>query len=139
GHSMGGDTAYALCARNKDFVCGINIDGGLFGDYTNDIQKKPFMQISCKDNEKVVTRVYLRHTEKIYKVLFKDMKHIGFADAKHMIPIKSVVGKLDPDLFHNNLCKCHLEFFDSYLRRNKETPNLKNSDVIKVSIFEPDM
>ncbi len=32
GQSFGGNTAYALCARNPDFVCGINIDGALFGD-----------------------------------------------------------------------------------------------------------
>lgn len=139
GHSMGGDTAYALCARNKDFVCGINIDGGLFGDYTNDIQKKPFMQISCEDNENVVTRVYLRHTEKIYKVLFKGMKHIGFSDAKHTIPLKSTVGKLDPNVMHENLCKCHLAFFDTYLRKTREKVNIENTDVVSVFEYEPDM
>lgn len=139
GHSMGGNTAYALCARNEDFVCGINLDGAYFGDYTNDIQTKPFMQVSCNDNEYVVTRVYTRHTKPVYKVLFRDMKHIGFADAKHMIPMKSMVGKLDPDVMHANLCKCHLEFFDAYLKRLKETPELNSNDVVTVSVYEPDM
>ncbi len=139
GHSMGGNTAYALCARNSDFTCGINIDGGLFGDYSDDIMTKPFMQLSCKDNEHVVTRVYLRHTKPIYKVFFKDMKHIGFADAKHMIPMKSVVGKLDADTAHELVSKCHLEFFDAFLKKEKSEPAFPESDVITVSKFEPDM
>ncbi len=139
GHSMGGNTAYALCARNSDFTCGINIDGGLFGDYSDDIMTKPFMQLSCKDNEYVVTRVYLRHTKPIYKVFFKDMKHMGFADAKHMIPMKSVVGKLDADTAHELVSKCHLEFFDAFLKKEKSEPAFPESDVITVSKFEPDM
>ena len=139
GHSMGGNTAYALCARNSDFTCGINIDGALFGEYTDDVQTKPFMQLSGKDNEYVVTRVYLRHTKPVYKVLFKDMKHMGFSDAKHMIPMKSAVGKLDPDIAHEMVCKCHLEFFDAYLKGIKEKPELEDNDVIKVTVFEPDM
>ncbi|MBO4368276.1 MAG: hypothetical protein J5859_06150, partial [Clostridia bacterium] len=60
GHSFGGDTAYRLCADDPEYVCGVNIDGALFGDYRNTIQKRPFMQISCRDNENVAMRVYLR-------------------------------------------------------------------------------
>ena len=139
GHSFGGNTAYALCARNPDFVCGINIDGALFGDYSNDTQTKPFMQISCQDNEKAAARVYLKHAQPVYKVLFKDMKHIGFADSKYTMPMKSVVGKLEPDLMHKNLCKCHLEFFDAYLKKTKPAPELTDNDVIKVKEFSPDL
>ena len=139
GHSMGGNTAYALCARNNDFVCGINIDGALFGNYTDDIQTKPFMQISCKDNEYVVTRAYIRHTKPVYKVLFRDMRHVGFSDAKHTLPFKSMIGKLDPDVMHENLCKCHLEFFDAYLKGIREVPDLRSNDALTVSKFEPDI
>jgi dienelactone hydrolase len=139
GHSFGGNTAYALCARNKDFVCGINIDGGLFGDYTNDIMAKPFMQISCKDNEKAAARVYLRHTKPVYKVLFRDMKHIGFADSKYTMPINSVVGKLDADVMHYNFCKCHLEFFDAYLKGVKVAPEIASNGAVTVSVFQPDI
>ncbi|MCR5847053.1 MAG: hypothetical protein K6G75_02885 [Lachnospiraceae bacterium] len=139
GHSFGGNTAYALCARNPDFTCGINLDGGLFGEYNDDIQTRPFMQLSCSDNERVVTRVYLRHTKPVYKVLFNDMRHMGFADAKHMIPMKSVVGKLDPDKAHKLVSKCHLEFFDAYLKGKKDEPVFPESDVITVTKFDPDM
>ena len=137
GHSMGGNTAYALCTQNPDYVCGVNIDGGLFGDYKDAVLTKPFLQISCKDNERVVTRVYLKHTKPVYKVLFRDMTHIGFADCKYIIPMKSQVGKLAPDLMHDNLCKAHLEFFDAYLKGIKEKPELAGNDVVTVSVFEP--
>ena len=139
GHSMGGNTAYALCARNPEFVCGINMDGALFGDYTEDVLTKPFMQISCRDNEYVAARVYLRHTAPVYKVLFRDMRHMGFADAKHLIPMKSVVGKLDPDTMHENLCRCHLEFFDAYLKGIRKEPDLRTGGIITVSVFPPDL
>ena len=52
GHSFGGATAYALCEDEPEtFTCGINIDGALFGDYSDVTQTKPFMQLSCSDNE----------------------------------------------------------------------------------------
>ena len=139
GHSMGGNTAYALCARNPEITCGVNIDGALFGDYREDVQTKPFLQICCADNEKAEARALLRHTEPVYKVLFRDMKHIGFSDAKHLMPMKSATGKLDPYLLHENLCACHLAFFDAYLKREREAPDLRSNDVITVTVHEPDL
>ena len=139
GHSYGGNVAYALCAKNPDFTCGINIDGGLFGDYSDVVLTKPFLQLSCSDNENVVTRVYLRHTKPVYKVFVKDMKHIGFSDAKHNIPMKSVVGKLDADVAHNIVCKTHLEFFDTFLKGLKDEPDLLNDENATSSKYEPDI
>ena len=137
GHSMGGNTAYALCARNPDFACGINIDGALFGDYSDDMQTKPFLQICCKANEHAETRALIRHTKPVYRVRFRDMAHVGFSDAKYLIPFGT--GRLSPDDLHSRLCRCHLEFFDAYLKGVKETPELKSDEVITVSVYEPDM
>ena len=137
GHSFGGDTAYALCLREKEFVCGVNIDGALFGYYRDGVLEKPFMQISCKGNEKVVTRAYLKHTKTVYKALFRDIAHIGFSDMKHVMGLG--VGKLDPDAMHENLCKCHLEMFDAYLKGTKNKPELECNDTVTVTEFEPDM
>ncbi len=139
GHSFGGDTAYALCVREPEFVCGVNIDGALFGDYRDAVLEKPFMQISCKANENLVSRVYLRHTKTVWKVLFRDMQHIGFSDMKHRIRFGSMVGRLDADSMHDNLCRCHLELFDAFLKKTKETPDLQSNDVITVTAFPPDM
>ena len=138
GHSFGGNTAYALCLREADYVCGVNIDGALFGDYRDDVLKKPFMQISCRSNENIVARVYIRHTEPIYKVLFRNMQHIGFSDMKHRITFSPITGGLDADIMHENLCRCHLELFDAYLKKEKARPDLHSSDAITVTVFDPD-
>lgn len=139
GHSFGGDTAYALCTEDPDFVCGINIDGALFGDYRDKILTKPFLQVSCEDNEHIVARVYLRHTEPVYKVLFQGMKHLGFSDMKYKIPIASMVGRMEPDVMHANLCEVHLRFFDTFLRDGKKELHLEESGGIRVARFEPDL
>ena len=139
GHSMGGNTAYALCAEDPQVVCGVNIDGALFGDYSRTVQRKPFLQISCGDNERAETRAFLRHTAPVYKALFRDMKHIGFSDAKHMIPWGAVTGRLDPDEMHAALCRCHLEFFDAYLKGKKEAPALESGGAVTVTVYPPDL
>lgn len=85
----------------------------------------------------VAARVYLRHTEPVYKALFRDMKHIGFSDAKHMIPLKSMVGKLSPDVAHDEICKVHLEFFDTYLKKMKNRPSFVDNDEVTFTEYAP--
>ena len=138
GHSFGGDTAYRLCADDPEYACGVNMDGALFGDYKDTVLRKPFMQISCRDNENVAARVYLRHEKPVWKVLFRDMKHVGFSDMKHRLRFASMAGKLPPDVMHENLCKCHLEFFDAYLKEVKREPDIRSNGVITVTKFEAD-
>ncbi|MBO5986849.1 MAG: hypothetical protein J6Q02_08640 [Lachnospiraceae bacterium] len=139
GHSFGGATAYYLCMRDPQFVCGVNIDGGLFGDYSGCVMEKPFMQVTSETNERVVARGYLQHTKPAYKVVFRDMKHVGFSDMKHAIRMGSMVGKLPADDMHNNLCKCHVEFFDTYLKKAKNAPELETNDVMRYTVYEPDV
>ncbi len=138
GHSHGGAVAYQYCLRRDEYTCGINIDGGLFGN-TEGIMNKPFLQLSCKDNEGVVTRGYIRHSAPAYKVLFRDMKHIAFSDMKYAIGSGAMAGKLDPDLAHRYSCKSFLEFFDCYLKKVKDKPDLESNDVITVTEFAPDV
>ncbi len=116
GHSLGGCLAYCLCRYNDDFRCGINIDGALFGDYPGTTMTKPFCQISCKENINVETRPFLNTAADTYHVIFDDMKHIGFTDAKFFIPVKFLSGKLDPQEMFKNLVYCHITFFDKYLK-----------------------
>ena len=138
GHSHGGAVAYKYLLTNDDYSCGINIDGGLFGDHDGRPNRKPFLQISCKDNEKVVAKGYLNHTAPAYKVLFRDMKHIAFSDMKHSLPPSAMLGgKLDADVAHEHMCKTFLEFFDCYLKKIKDKPELKSDNVITVTEFAP--
>ena len=139
GHSLGGAVAYALCQTDSEYICGLNIDGGLFGRYEGMVMDKPFMQLSCEDNENVVTRAYIRHSAPAYKVLFRDMKHVSFSDMKYAIKSAAMAGKLDSALAHEYTCRCNLEFFDAYLKRIKPKPELTSDDVITVSEFAPDI
>ena len=138
GHSNGGATAYKFCLKNSEYTCGINIDGGLFGDSEGLIMHKPFMQLSCKDNEKVVTKGYLNHTAPAYKVLFRGMKHVAFSDMKYAISSAAMAGKLSPDLAHEYTCKSFLAFFDCYLKKTSDKPMLTSDNVITVTEFAPD-
>ena len=73
------------------------------------------------------------------KVLFRDMKHMGFADIKYALKPGMTAGKLDADLAHKYTCRSFLEFFDCYLRKIKDKPDLVSGDVITVTEFEPDI
>ena len=139
GHSQGGAVAYKVCLTDPEYTCGINIDGGLFGDTQGLTMNKPFMQLSCLDNENIVTKGYINHTKPAYKVLFRDMKQMGFADIKYALKPGMTAGKLDADLAHKYTCRSFLEFFDCYLRKIKDKPDLVSGDVITVTEFEPDI
>ena len=67
------------------------------------------------------------------------MQHIGFSDMKHMIPINAIVGKIDPDLAHEYVCKTHLDLFDTYLKKTKDHVELKSCEYISVKEYEPDI
>ena len=140
GHSYGGATAFALCEDHPDmFTCGINMDGGLFGEHEGKITKVPFLQLNCEANATTVTRGFFRHTKPAYHAVMKGMEHVGFSDLKHHIPLKSMVGKLDADVAHNESCRICLEFFDAYLKKVKEKPEFKSDDAVTFTEYAPDM
>lgn len=116
GHSMGGATAYYLCHHEPEFACGINIDGGVFGDYENMVMTKPFMQICCAENYNVETRSLFATEAPVECEIFSDMKHIGFTDAKFFTPSKMLVGKMDANEMYKRLVSCHLNFLNKYLK-----------------------
>ncbi len=128
GHSLGGAAAYNLCQNNDEFVCGINIDGGLFGEYDNKIMEKPFFQICCKENYNVETKPQLNTTAPVHYAIFSNMKHMGFTDAKFFIPIKYLSGKMDSLVMYSHLSDIHIKFFDKYLKKSKDI-EFKNGNV----------
>jgi dienelactone hydrolase len=137
GHSFGGAIAYYLCMKDPQFKCGVNIDGILFGKYNDKVMDKPFLMIACDEHEVIAARVCCMRSAPAYKAVFRDMKHVGFSDMKFAIPkaMSGIAGKLDADLMHENLCKCHLEFFNAHLKRTNETFDVKTNDVIRFEAF----
>ncbi|MBP5554528.1 MAG: hypothetical protein J6X94_06605 [Lachnospiraceae bacterium] len=138
GHSFGGAVAYYLCMNDPQFKCGANIDGMLFGQYHDQVMDKPFLMIACEEHEVLAARVCCMHSAPAYKAVFRDMKHVGFSDMKHAIPkfMSGTTGKLDADLMHVNLCKCHLYFFDAHLKENSKIADVKSNDVIRFEIYK---
>ena len=116
GHSLGGVTAYDVCHHDDRFTCGINMDGLLAGNYDGLVMKKPFCQISCEENTLLETRSMLNTEAPAYWEVFKNMKHHGFCDMKFNVPVKAIVGKMDPLVLHGYLTRIHLGFFDMYLK-----------------------
>ena len=138
GHSMGGATAFALCEDEPEtFTCGINIDGGLFGDHDRKVITTPFLQTNCESNKTAVTVAFVKNKNVAYHAILRDMQHLGFTDMKHVIPLKSQVGGLDPDIAHKTVCNIHLEFFDAYLKKAKTKPSLDSNDVVTMTEYEP--
>lgn len=130
GHSLGGSTAYSLCHASEDIICGINIDGGLFGDYEGKTMTKPFFQICSENNLSVETKPMLNKTQPAYYATFKQIKHIAFADVKFFMQNPIITGKIPADVMHENLCKCHIDFFDKYLKKKELDINIPESKFI---------
>ena len=138
GHSFGGATAYALCEDEPEtFTCGINIDGGLFGNHDGKVITTPFLQMNCEANKTAVTVAFVKNKNVAYHAVLRDMQHLGFSDLKHVIPLKSQMGKLDPDTAHKTVCGIHLEFFDTYLKKAKDKPVFENSDAVTFTEYGP--
>lgn len=136
GHSLGGAVAYSLCKTCDEITCGLNIDGALFGEYSDLVMKKPFYQISCKENWNVESGVLLRREAVVHTAVFSKMKHIGFTDIKFFANMPMLVGKLPADVMHSHLLKCHLSFLDKYLKRLDTEINQSESPDVVIKTFE---
>ncbi len=138
GHSLGGAVAYMLCLDHAEFVCGVNLDGALFGDTAGKVLEKPFLQISCKANVKAETRPFVDHTGTVYGAVFDRMQHLGFTDMKHMMPVPLLTGKLDADVMHKTVCRLHRELFDTYVKKAKDRPRLIGGEAVTITEYAPD-
>ena len=117
GHSFGGATAYWLCLYHPDeYVCGINIDGALFGEHASLPMKRPFCQISCEANVNTQTRVFVDNEAPAYSLVFRRNTHAGFTDLKFIDKMKGQTGKMDPQIMYENLFGAHIGMFDRYLK-----------------------
>ncbi len=128
GHSFGGATAYLQCLLDDEISCGVNIDGGLFGDFGEQVNHKPFMQIINPRNYNAVTRSMFYHDKPVHFMTFRDMAHIGFCDEKFLSKKYKLVGTSDPVRTMNTLNAAHIAFFDRYLKQG-DTDNAQPLDL----------
>lgn len=134
GHSFGGNTAYYLCMNNDEYVCGVNIDGGIFGDFTGQRMKKPFLQICHHGNESVVSRALFDTDAPVEYEVFENLTHMGFTDLKFFKKSKSAMGTMPADEMYGRLKALHFEFFDKYLR--KGTKGVKRKYIVDKSYVD---
>lgn len=134
GHSFGGCTSYYLCLNDSDFTCGINIDGAIFGDYEGRM-KSPFLQISCDKNINLITRTITHRASDTYRLILKNMQHIGLSDGKLILP-KMYSGKLEIEKMEHALFSAHIDFFSKYLKgKDNNFENVEKS-VCEEVVFE---
>ena len=133
GHSMGGAVTHKILRTSDKYACGINIDGGLFGEYEGMALRKPFMNINCDQNKTTTTGAYIDCKVPVYSAIFKDMRHLGFTDLIFFFPVKSQVGKLPSDILHRNLSGLHVQFFDKYIKGKAVEMTAADPDCVKIT------
>lgn len=134
GHSFGGCLAYYMCQNYREYSCGINIDGALFGHYDDFIMSKPFFQICSKGNESVVSRSLIITEAPVYFAVFNKLSHIGFTDMKFAKKTAPGYGSMPADVMSSNLNRIHKQFFAMYLKHSKDEIDIIDNEFIKTTI-----
>lgn len=118
GHSFGGATAIATLMRDARFVCGINMDGGHFGDtYGMDIAK-PYLGLGNPYIRKMLKAVFVYNSADAFHVTLDKTNHLAFCDSlwtSRGTPEAARVGERDPEDTRTVITQYHLKFFERYL------------------------
>jgi len=116
GHSFGGNLAYYMCMNFDEYVCGANMDGGIFGDYEGMRMKRPFLQICNPGNVSVVSKVLLDTDAPVEYEVMEGVTHLGFTDMAYYRKSKAVMGKMPFEERNRRVLELHLNFFMKYLK-----------------------
>lgn len=134
GHSYGGTTSAKACLVDNRFTCGVNIDGGTFGNYLYKDIKKPFMFIGSPSTGRFARTTYLYNTSDSYMVLVNNTAHMGYTDALFIarrMNLLNKLGKRDKYEFNELVTKYIHEFLKKYLSldNNVDLRDLSYNDV----------
>lgn len=124
GHSFGGTTAAQVCRDDPRCSCGIDIDGGLFGNYYDDDIRKPFLTLGNPHLWKMNQALFVNNSADVYHLAVLDATHMGFTDMLFTFPeaqAKGLLGERDPMNLRQLVTEYHLRFFDRYLLRRAES------------------
>lgn len=122
GHSFGGATAGQVCAADKRFKAGINMDGSPFLIYNN--LSQPFMLMTSLESKKSIIDGY-HPKQKLLIVAVNNAEHNDFTDMTILLSwLKSIgtdiLGKIDGEKQENIMNDYILSFFNQYLKGIKE-------------------
>jgi hypothetical protein len=124
GHSFGGAIAGMVCMQDNRFQAAINMDGILFGAYTNSdgIINQPFMEMASKDMVVGVNDyIYSRNSDTVYRLQIVGARHNNFTDLPLYFSFLRnsdllVNGSIDPFKMHEIVGRYTIAFFDQYLK-----------------------
>jgi hypothetical protein len=123
GHSFGGATAIETLARDARFPCGINMDGGHFGDtYGMDVAK-PYLGIGNPFIWKMLKAVFLYNSSDSFHVTVGNTDHLAFCDSlwtARGTPEEARLGTRDTESTRAAITQYHLRFFERYLLKQSE-------------------
>lgn len=120
GHSFGGASAGKVCAMDKRFKAGINMDGAPFLVFDKITQ--PFMLLTEKLSKKALLAGYYPN-QKLLTVSVDKTSHYDFTDFTILLPIlryTGLLGNISSNKQEKIMNDYILAFFNKYLKGMKE-------------------
>lgn len=118
GMSVGGATVIDVCKIDLRCQAGVNLDGGIFGEYQRQPLQTPFLSMVSASNQKYGEHLLLNSASDYYQVLIEGANHGDFCDMTFLMPFMKWLGAngpIAPMRVVEVVNTVALEFFDSYL------------------------
>ena len=119
GMSVGGATIIDACKIDARCRAGVNLDGGLFGQYQRQPLSTPFLSMVSAGNKKYGEHLLVNSTSDYYEVLVEGAGHGDFCDMTFVMPFMKWLGAngpIEPTRAVDVVNAVSLQFFDAYLR-----------------------
>ena len=119
GMSVGGATIIDACKIDARCRAGVNLDGGLFGQYQRQPLSTPFLSMVSAGNKKYGEHLLVNSTSDYYEVLVEGAGHGDFCDMTFVMPFMKWLGAngpIEPMRAVDVVNAVSLQFFDAYLR-----------------------
>ncbi len=159
GYSFGGAVAAEACAREPRLRCGMDLDGTLFGQAAREGARQPFLFVTDTapmppDADRHSTDPAIRRNAEFYAKSYLDIQrwlktrggwivrldgvqHPNFSDQPLYSPVRrwTGAGPRNPRETLSVITGCATEFFDTFLRGERQPGNWQNQPGIRFQEF----
>ena len=116
GMSMGGIASGHVCITDKLCKAGINMDGGIYGDFLDTTISQPFMFMSS-ERYRGYDNIFSDHVNNsVYTITIHGADHYNFHDMSILDPSFSRLGEIDGHRMLKIMNEYTLAFFDKHLK-----------------------
>jgi len=116
GMSMGGIASGQVCITDKRCKAGINMDGGIYGDFLDTTISQPFMFMSS-ERYRGYDNIFSDHVNNsVYTITIHGADHYNFHDMSILDPSFSHLGEIDGHHMLKIMNEYTLAFFDKHLK-----------------------